>query len=61
MTASLSGLGVKSGSILSSVSGFSVYYFGSEQQPPGLRIPLGTSNLADAATPFDVSGTGTTP
>jgi hypothetical protein len=43
------------------VSGFSVYYFGSEQQPPGLRIPLGTSNLADAATPFDVNGTGTTP
>jgi hypothetical protein len=61
MTASLTGLGVKSGSILASVSGFSVYYFGSEQQPPGLRIPLGTSNLADAATPFDVNGTGTTP
>jgi hypothetical protein len=60
MTASLTGLGIKSGSILSSMSGFSVYYFGSEQQPPGLRIPLGTSNLADAATPFDVNGTGTT-
>jgi hypothetical protein len=61
ITASLTGLGVKAGSILASVSGFSVYYFGSEQQPPGLRIPLGTSNLADAATPFDVNGTGTTP
>ena len=61
MAASLSGLGVKSGSILSSVSGFSVYYAGSEQQPPGFRIPLGNSNLADAATPFDVNGTGTTP
>jgi len=61
MAASLSGLGVKSGSILSSLSGFSVYYAGSEQQPPGFRIPLGTSNLADAATPFDVNGTGMTP
>jgi hypothetical protein len=60
MTASLSGLGIKSGSILSSVSGLSVYFFGSEQQPPGLRIPLGNSNLADTATPFDVNGTGTT-
>jgi hypothetical protein len=59
MTASLSGLGIKSGSILAAISGFSVYYFGSEQQPPGLRIPLGNSNLADTATPFDVNGTGT--
>jgi hypothetical protein len=59
MTASLSGLGIKSGSILSSLSGLSVYFFGSEQQPPGLRIPLGNSNLADAATPFDENGTGT--
>jgi hypothetical protein len=61
VTASLSRLGVKSGSILSSVSGLSAYYFGSEAQPPLLRIPLGHSNLADAATPFDVNGTGTTP
>jgi hypothetical protein len=60
MTASLSGLGIKSGSILSAVSGLSVYFFGSEAQPPGLRVPLGNSNLADAATPFDVNGTGTT-
>jgi hypothetical protein len=60
MTVSLSGLGIKSGSILASVSGFSVYYFGSESQPPGFRIPLGNSNLADTATPFDVNGTGTT-
>ena len=60
MTASLSGLGVKPGSILSSVSGLSTYYLGSANQPSGLRVPLGNSNLADAATPFDVNGTGTT-
>jgi hypothetical protein len=60
MTVSLTGLGVKPGSILSSVTGLSTYYFGSGSQPPGFRIPLGNSNLADAATPFDVNGTGTT-
>jgi hypothetical protein len=60
MTASLAGLGIKAGSILSSVSGFSVYEFGdATQQPPLLRIPLGNTNLADMATPFDVNGTGT--
>lgn len=59
LTASLSALGIKSGSILSAISGFSVYYFGSETEPPGFRVPLGNSNLADAATPFDVNGTGT--
>ena len=52
MTVSLTGLGVKSGSILASVRGM---------QPPGLRVPLGNSNMADAATPFDVNATGTTP
>ena len=46
---------------LASVSGLSTYYLGSASQPPGLRVPLGNSNLADAATPFDVNGTGTTP
>jgi hypothetical protein len=60
MTVSLSGLGVKPGSILASLSGLSTYYLGSAMQPPGLRVPLGNSNLADAATPFDVNGTGTT-
>jgi hypothetical protein len=60
MTVSLSGLGIKSGSILASFSGLSTYYLGSASQPPGLRVPLGNSNLADAATPFDVNGTGTT-
>src|SRR5436305_7059305 len=60
MTVSLSGLGIKSGSILASVTGLSTYYLGSAAQPPGLRVPLGDSNLADAATPFDVNGTGTT-
>ena len=59
MTADLSVLGIKSGSILAAISGFSVYYFGSATEPPGFRVPLGNSNLADAATPFDFNGTGT--
>ena len=46
------GLGIKAGSILSSVSGFSVYEFGdATQQPPLFRIALGNTNLADMATP----------
>jgi hypothetical protein len=60
MTASLAGLHIKSGSILSAISGFSVYFLGSEQNPPALRVPIGNTNLADIATPFDVNGTGTT-
>ena len=59
MTASLAGMGIKSGSILAAISGFSVYYFLSETEPPGFRVPLGNSNLADIATPFDINGTGT--
>jgi hypothetical protein len=59
MTVSMSGLGIKPGSILAALSGLSTYYLGSASQPPGLRVPLGNSNLADAATPFDVNGTGT--
>jgi hypothetical protein len=61
MTASLAGLGIKSGSVLDSMTGLSVYMAGSSsQQPPALRLALGNSNLADAAAPFDVNGTGTT-
>lgn len=60
MTASLAGLGIKSGSALDSMSGFSVYYLGSEQQPPAFRIPLGNSNQADGVAPYDLNGTGTT-
>ena len=52
-------MGIKPGSILAAISGFSVYYFLSEAEPPGFRVPLGNSNLADLATPFDVNGTGT--
>lgn len=58
MAADLSGLGVKSGAALDSVTGLSVYEDGSEAQPPGLNVDAGYSNQADAATPFDLSGTG---
>ena len=60
MTASLAGLGIKSGSVLDSLSGLSLYFLGTEQQPPGLRVPLGNSSQADATAPFDYNGTGTT-
>ncbi|HLY84660.1 MAG TPA: hypothetical protein VKQ71_16865, partial [Acidimicrobiales bacterium] len=60
ISASLAGLGIKPGAALDSTSGFSVYYFGSEQPAPGTRVPLGNSNLADAIAPFDLNGTGTT-
>jgi hypothetical protein len=61
LTAPLSGLGIKPGAALDSISGMSIYVFGAETTfVPGTRVPLGNTNQADAATPFDDNGTGTT-
>jgi hypothetical protein len=60
MTVSLSSLGIKSGAGLYSITGFSVYYFGTEEPPPALRVPLGFSNQADVTAALDDNGTGTT-
>ena len=61
MTVSLSGLGIKPGAGLYSISGMSIYVFGAETTPiPATRVPLGNTNEADMATPFDDNGTGTT-
>lgn len=61
MAADLSTMGVKSGAGLYGITGLSVYYYGSELRPPLFRVPLGLSNQADAAAPFDQEGTGTLP
>ena len=58
MTADLAQLGITSRGALDSLTGLSLYYLGSEQQPPGLRVPLGNSSQADATAPFDLSGAG---
>lgn len=60
MTVSLSSLGIKPGSGLYSITGFSVYYFGTEEPPPALRVPLGFSDQADVTAALDDNGTGTT-
>ena len=60
ITASLNGLGIKQGTILSSVTPWALYMFGTDSRPPGLRVPLGFTQQADVAAPFDDTGTGTT-
>ena len=60
MTVSLSGLGIKSGAGLYSITGGSFYFFGSEDPIPATRVPMGFSNQADVTAPLDDTGTGTT-
>lgn len=61
LTASLSGLGIKSGGGMYSITGLTVYFYGTTARPPFLRVPVGDSQQADAAAPFDQEGTGTLP
>jgi hypothetical protein len=60
MTVSLSSLGIKPGAGLYSITGFSVYYFGTEESAPATRVPLGFSDQADVTAALDDTGTGTT-
>jgi hypothetical protein len=60
VTASLSGLGIKSGAGMYSITPLSVYWIGSQNRPPGLRVPLGDTEEADVGAPYDDNGTGTT-
>src|SRR3954469_2517818 len=60
LTTSLSALGIKPGAGLYSVTGLSTYLTGTTNQPPFVRVSTGNSEQADAATPFDVNGTGQT-
>jgi hypothetical protein len=62
MTVSASLLGIKSGAGLYSITGLSTYFFGTGHTlvVPGTRLEPGNSEQADAATAFDINGTGTT-
>lgn len=59
LTTSLTTLGIKPGAGLYSVTGLSVYYFGT-RTGTFTNLNLANNEEADAATAFDDSGTGTT-
>ena len=61
LTTSASTLGIKSGTGMYSITGLSTFFGGSDQTTPVLfRLEEGNSEQADAAAPFDITGTGTT-
>jgi len=61
LTTSASGLGIKPGAGLYSVTGLSTFFGGKDQTTPvAFRLEEGNSEQSDAAAPFDVNGTGTT-
>ena len=61
LTTSASGLGIKSGAGMYSITGLSTFFGGSDQTTPvAFRLELGNSEQSDATAPFDVNGTGTT-
>ena len=61
LTTSASGLGIKSGAGLYSITGLSTFFGGSDQTTPvAFRLEAGNSEQSDATAPFDVNGTGTT-
>jgi hypothetical protein len=61
LTTSASGLGIKSGAGMYSITGLSTFFGGSDQTTPvAFRLELGNSEQSDAAAPFDVTGTGST-
>jgi hypothetical protein len=60
MTVSLSGLGIKPGSGLYSITGGSFYFFATPEPAPATRVSLGFSNQADVTAALDDNGTGTT-
>jgi hypothetical protein len=60
ITADEQALGIKPGAGIYSITGLSLYFFGTAQKPPLLRVEGGNSEQADAATAFDDAGTGTT-
>jgi hypothetical protein len=61
LTTSASGLGIKPGAGMYSITGLSTFFGGSDQTTPvAFRLELGNSEQSDATAPFDVNGTGTT-
>lgn len=59
VSARASDLGITPGNGLYSITGLSLYFFGTEDKPPLLRVELGNSEQADAAAPFHYLGSGT--
>jgi len=60
MTVNATSLGMKSGAGMYSITGLSVFQAGTAQTPVVLRVELANSEQSDAATPFDINGTGST-
>jgi len=60
MTVNATSLGMKSGAGMYSITGLSVFQAGTAQTPVVLRAELANSEQSDAATPFDINGTGST-
>jgi hypothetical protein len=61
LSTSASGLGIKPGAGMYSITGLSTFFGGSDQTTPvAFRLELGNSEQSDATAPFDVNGTGTT-
>ncbi len=61
LTASLSGLGIKSGAGLYSLTGESLYITGRANAVPFTNVEEGYTSLGDATPAIDYTGTGTTP
>ena len=61
LTASMSGLGIKQGGGLYSLSGESLYITGHADTVPFTNVEEGYSSLGDITAAIDYNGTGTTP
>jgi hypothetical protein len=61
LTASLSGLGIKSGAGLYSLTGLATYITGGKDRLPAQRLIDGFTSLGDATPAIDYMGTGQTP
>jgi hypothetical protein len=58
VSARASDLGIKPGAGLYSMTGLSLYFFGTQERPPLLRVEGGNSEQADVTPPFHYMGTG---
>ena len=60
MTVRAGDLGIKAGDAMLSTTGLSLYFFGSQERPPLLRVEGGNTEQADATAALHVAGTGAT-
>jgi hypothetical protein len=59
MTVSGSSLGISPGNALNNVTGLTLYFFGTQDRPPGTRVILGNTEQADATAAMNFLGSGT--